>query len=957
MSEIERRTTLYLIWARDTIAMYFNNLVEDILRKTDGGKTIILSVHPSWGPYFDNPKKKFRVREKDEDKTPSASLKKLTGTNRGYDFWVLRDFGADDHARDAIAIYADDNGMTYRAAVKALAEKYDLIPDRTIYVPKRDKTKATESQPEGWYHLESKTFSQKELEIWGPYVTGDVLARYGWHAVLYYSFVKDGTTHTIFSNENYPIFARDLGDGYKLYMPYSQEKKYRFSYRCKTPGGKMDMAGRICGIEQLKAAYEQLNNGKKDDEKERLKEAIICSGERDAMNLAGMGYYPIWFNSETSELTGKMMREIGKYANKIYNVPDMDETGVRQGNEKALKFLSIYTIELPLHILECYDERGNACKDFRDFCGIYPPEKNGHEKFEKLKNRAQCGQFWYYHNKTIKISTTRLLYFLHIHGFYKLPSVPGEETTFVRVHGYIVERYYARQIRDFIHQQIVDRDLEFEVLEAFLISRKAVNSVYEDLTSLDLNFKSSTPHGRYFFFENGCFEVTKNGTRQVKNPECYVWKDQIIPHVFSPLQPFFKRQESQNWELADIESPVYRYSLNCSRMYWRKEFEANASSKPEENAAYREKYHYCISGPRLFDWEKDIQYRYLINRLYCYGYLLHDFKSDKQAYAIYLLEQSVDNENVNSGGSGKSFVAKMMKKLRLLKVIDFDGRDLEQFKNPHWLDRVREGSTQLINFDDLDERVRFHTFYSMITNGIIVNKKHRDSQHLEFKDAPNIIFSSNHVPDNMDPSTLRRIRFMQFSDYYHARTNKTDKAHTISDDFGGMELFSEDYPEEYYNADYNFLLQCVQFYLLSLYNGESCESPMEETYKRMEKKKIGEPELEWFKSYIIQGDRVECFLDRQTVYDAYCSYMASYGYDTLKTGIWKVKFIECCRFYNLLYGADRLPFKQKDGRFSTKYKLTGDKKMATHEMLYVHLDGAPLNAQLHDEYNIKLKEA
>ena len=937
--------------------MYFNNLVEQILNKTDGGKSIILDLHPSWGPYFENSKKKFRLRDRDVDKNPSASLKHLTKTKRGYDFWVLRDFGADEHARDAIAVFADDQGMSYRLAVKALAEKYDLIPDRTIYVPKRDKTKATESQSEGWYKLENKNFSQRELEIWGPYVTADILAKYGWHSILYYSFVKDGMTHTIFSNENYPIFARDLGDGYKLYMPYSQEKKYRFSYRCKTPGGKMDMAGRICGIEQLKTAYELLNKNKKEDEKEKLEEVFICSGERDAMNLAGMGYYPIWFNSETSELTGKMMREIGQYAYKIYNVPDMDETGIRQGNEKALKFLSIHTIELPQHILDCYDERGNACKDFRDFCGVYPPEKNGREKFEKLKNRAQCGQFWYYHNKSIKISTARLLYFLRLNGFSKLPSTPGEETTFVRVHGYIVERYYARQIRDFIHQQIIDRDLDFEILETFLVSRKAVNSVYEDLITIDLNFKSSTPNGRYFFFENGCFEVTRDSIKEVHTPDCYVWKDQIIPHVFSPLPSFFKRCEDEKWNFIDNESPVYHYSLNCSRMFWRKEFEKDLSFNPAENTAYREKHPYSIYGPRLFDWEQKIQYRYFINRLYCYGYLLHDFKSDKQAYALYLLEQSVDSESINSGGSGKSFVAKMMKKLRLLKVIDFDGRDLEQFKNPHWLDRVREGFTQLINFDDLDERVKFHTFYSMITNGIIVNKKHRDSQHLEFKDAPNILFSSNHVPDNMDPSTLRRIRFMQFSDYYHASRNKNDKGRTISDDFGGMELFSEDYPEEYYNADYNFLLQCVQFYLISLQYNETCEPPMEDTYRRMVKKKIGEPELEWFKKYIIDGERIDCFLDRQTTYENYCSHMSSYGYEILKPGIWKAKFIDCCHYNELLYGADRLPFTQKDGRFSTKYKLTGDKKMATHEMLYVHRNGNPINPQLHEEYNTKLKEA
>ena len=35
---------------------------------------------------------------------------------------------------------------------------------------------------------------------------------------------------------------------------------------------------------------------------------LSVPGERDALNVAGYGYYPVWFNSETADLTAKKLQ-------------------------------------------------------------------------------------------------------------------------------------------------------------------------------------------------------------------------------------------------------------------------------------------------------------------------------------------------------------------------------------------------------------------------------------------------------------------------------------------------------------------------------------------------------------------------------------------------------------------------------------------------------------------------
>ena len=98
--------------------------------------------------------------------------------------------------------------------------------------------------------------------------------------------------------------------------------------------------------EEAEWARDPVNEGKPYKEK-KLPEAFICSGERDAICVKSLGYHPIWFNSETYKLSDHEHREIMKYVEVLYNIPDIDATGKAKGTALALRFLDIHTVWLP----------------------------------------------------------------------------------------------------------------------------------------------------------------------------------------------------------------------------------------------------------------------------------------------------------------------------------------------------------------------------------------------------------------------------------------------------------------------------------------------------------------------------------------------------------------------------------------------------------------------------------
>lgn len=929
------------------------DLKQEILNATGGGLDVLVSLYPEARECVGT-KKHFKMRP--DEKTPSATISQKDGV------WYVKDFGNEQHALNCFDAFMFVTGCTYKEALYQLADQYriDYTLKADINKPKNIEFKdAQEGAKEGDFEYKMKDEPGKaDLDCFGEFVKPQTLRKYNYYSLEYYRRTfknsKTGrlTTVTITSSDDYPIFLHDMGNFKKVYIPLAFEKKDRFFYV-----GKVEK-DYINGFAEAKKAYEALQEEYDDEGNEKgvvkekkLDAIIICSGERDAMNVAGMGYYPIWFNSETAEITDLIMNRLRSIASAVYNVPDIDATGIRQGNKLALQYMDIYTIELPQWLGKYRDSRGRPRKDLRDFLELRPMNS----EFKKLMQTAKRAQFWKikYSEKGVKseISTTSLLHYLKLNGFYKLKDRITGEMKPVRVEAYKVEEMTPKQIRDFIREDLKRRQVENTALEAYINSKKTTQSVYDDLDTIDLSFDISAPNSRTLFFDN-CRVIVPAGTKDMlqiattqaisdsKELQSFSWTQKLIPHKFTPLPASFHLNDDGVLEIDDTRSCCFRYLINASRIYWRKEYEELKSMDDQENYDYRQGCMFSIYGNRLTNDEKLEQMKHLLSKLWAIGFLLHHYKIDSRALCLWIMENKLTQEDESSGGSGKSFFMRMFHYLKVADIVTLDGRDSDLTKNNHFLDRVST-NTDILFVDDAEKAFNFNSFYGKITGVLTVNPKGTQSFEIDYKDSPYVVISSNFPPPSDERSTLRRLMPLVYSDYYHEQgdDNKYNETRKISDDFG-RDLFDWRYTEEDYNADYNFLIDCLQFYLNNQDN--IMRPPMENIIKRIQIKEMGDTFKDWALGYFSPDNgNLDRLLCKQEVYSDYLQYAGS-GKFTKNPANFKRALQSFAKFKGYIFNPTDMRGYQPEAKRST-ITTTINNKRAAYEFIYLQTEGTPLN--------------
>jgi len=444
--------------------------IDDIYRATRGGLDVILHYYPQAAEVAGT-KNKFRCRG--SERTPSAVLLEQTRPD-GMTVWKVCDFGDEGHALSPLDICMKEEGITrtYEAVLR-LAQIFDVRDElnRSVNKPDIRQRPATVDEKDG-----TRIFAllpeipAEHLEVLGPRVTREHAEALHWYEAEYVGYVKNRTVTLKYSTPHYPILMREClvspatGDKpevkfYKIYEPLNPDKGFRFSY---TPDG-VKPKDYINGLEELKKKYRTWNADReaqhrsdpakenKPFEEEKLNEAFICSGERDALCCKSLGYVPIWFNSETYSLSEREYKDIMKYVKVLYNIPDIDATGRRKGRELALRYIDIHTVWLPDWLRDKRDNRGKPCKDLRDWMQWRREIKD----FRALMDLAMPVRFWTEREnkntqaKEYSIDAACLHYFLEMNGFYTLRDENTAAANYIRVDGNVVRRE-KQAIRDFV---------------------------------------------------------------------------------------------------------------------------------------------------------------------------------------------------------------------------------------------------------------------------------------------------------------------------------------------------------------------------------------------------------------------------------------------------------------------------------------------------------------------------
>jgi hypothetical protein len=392
--------------------------------------------------------------------------------------------------------------------------------------------------------------------------------------------------------------------------------------------------------------------------------------------------------------------------------------------------------------------RGATSKDIIEKHGV--DQETIEDVKEKIKSEDEV--FWEIikrKNGSIDISINEWKYqkFLIKNGFSKYYPEGAEKPNFVRVIENKVNLISSDQIKDFVLNHLAKSDnidvWNFCSRATYLFTEKYLNFI----ESINLLLLEDTKDICYLPFKNGVVKVTKDDYFVIPflDVDGYIWEKQIIDRNFTKI----------NSSKTDFDA-----------------FIKNITNKNEG------------------------RYNSFISTI---GYLIHAHKNKSEQKAIIFNDEEID-ENPN-GGSGKSLVLTAVSKFR--RMVKIDGKTFSPTKSDFVYQRVSV-DTQILAFDDVKKNFDFESLFSLITEGIPVNRKNKDEFYIPFERSPKIVITTNYIINGAGGSHDRRRHEVEFFQFYNA-------GYSPKDNFG--KYFFDEWNSDEWNEFDNFIIKCIQFYL------------------------------------------------------------------------------------------------------------------------------------------------
>ncbi|MCU0336407.1 MAG: hypothetical protein MUF12_00980 [Sediminibacterium sp.] len=973
--------------------------VTEYLAQTQQGLDIIAHFYPECLRCVDNRNAKFSIRE---EKTPSATL--FCGEDGQ---WRVMDFG--DKSYSCFDLVMRELNCDFRECLRWIEITFNIKSDGFSTKRKSDYSvhDATDEQEAGTrtWEIKEKITVKDCKHIFSKYTWeymkgsdddtsskdfGDekalkkainIFEKYNFFFLESLSIVKINKEsgkkqiHTYKSNDDYPMCMFQEGDWQKFYTPYSQ--KHRFAYYGKKPKDY------TFGLAYLKKLYGDGRDNKAD-------EVIICTGGSDGLNIAALGYLPVWFNSETVKPSSVPFYDLKNLAWKVYNLPDIDQTGISKANELALHYLDIHTIYLPDELKRLksgkYDEDGNPkyCKDIKDYLNKY-----GFRDFKNLMVNAYPLRFW---TSTLsvdskgepKIVDGQEVYkytpqpilmrnFLYKSGFGIRVSGAGQIKNFVKVDKNIVRLVQASDMRRFIDDFLENRFMPWDLRTAFLRSKDVGDSTLERLPVLPLDFDDHDRDSQFMFFKNECWKVTRDNIEVIPAQKAnrFVWENEVIcPKVWddaerkekevdiklldsSIFRIFYNEQGNIDIEILRNDCTFLNFLINTSRVHWRAELEDRLDTYTGDKEQYLIDNQFKIDGELLTEDEINEQKQHLIAKLCCTGYFLHRYKDEANTYAAWSMDYVMRDSEKSQGGTGKSLFGKSF--FHLMQYTVLDGRDRNLTQNKHIFENVTEDIDYML-LDDGAKYLDFNFFFSSVTSFMKVNPKGTKGFDLMFKDTPKLHISSNFPPMEADDSTLRRLWFLAFSDYYHYNASGEYRQQRLPKDEFGKNLFQNFTPEEW-NSFMNMSAECIRAYM----NFGKVEPPMHELMANTFRNKLGPNFMQWANFYFQpDNDTLNCYIHKKQLFETYKMEVSS----DITVNTFKDKLVMYCRMKYWNLNPMEVKHRQADGRISKKvthqpvfdnktksWVLMEMPKPISQEFIYIQTDDNELTLKGLEEFD------
>jgi hypothetical protein len=180
------------------------------------------------------------------------------------------------------------------------------------------------------------------------------------------------------------------------------------------------------------------------------------------------------------------------------------------------------------------------------------------------------------------------------------------------------------------------------------------------------------------------------------------------------------------------------------------------------------------------------------------GYLISRYKNKINNKAI-ILNDEIISENPE-GGTGKGLLVQGLRQIRKVSILDGKTFD-EKSGFPY---QTVSPDTDILVFDDVKKNWDFESKFSLVTEGMTLERKNKDAIKLTVEESPKMLVSTNYAIKGEGNSHDRRRHEIEIAQYY-------GKNLTPFDEFD-HHLF-DDWDLDTFNIFDNYMIKCLQKYL------------------------------------------------------------------------------------------------------------------------------------------------
>jgi len=366
--------------------------------------------------------------------------------------------------------------------------------------------------------------------------------------------------------------------------------------------------------------------------------------------------------------------------------------------------------------------------------------------YNEIKEELEHEDFWFLNEKNkIQIDLLKYKLFLERNGFKKYFPDGSQKPTWLFIQSNKVVETSIEKIKDFVLDYLIQR----QQIDVWKYCAGYQNLFSENLLAMietvELMMLKDTKTTSYLAFKNGILEVNKHQIKLIDYIDVngYVWDSQIIP---------------RDWESLEDFNNEYKTFINN------------------------------ISSGEPLSIESVI------------GYLLSTYKNKMNNKAV-ILNDEVISENPE-GGTGKGLFVQGLRQIRRVSILD--GKTFDDKKSFPY--QTVSPETQVLVFDDVKKNFDFESKFSLVTEGMTLERKNKDAIRLKVEESPKMVISTNYAIKGEGNSHDRRRFELEIAQYY-------GKNLTPYDEFG-KQLFDDWEILEFQKFD-NYMVYCLQVYLKS----------------------------------------------------------------------------------------------------------------------------------------------